>query len=507
MPRGAVPALIAFGAVLVLTARGGGFLAETWGWAALPLLLVTIVALVASGDLALGRGQAAALLLLAGVVAWTALSALWAPSPGDPLLEAERTTIYLAAVAAVLFTGSRASTDRIAAGVLAACFAVCAWALWGKLVTHHGVPTTGSDAGRLAGPVGYSNGLGLIAAIGILLALGFAARTHWTAAALVVLGPAFVLTYSRGSWVALGAGLLVLGATRIRDRRTIRFASAVVAALALAGAAVALHGGHAASRLASASSSGRSAYWHVALDEARAHPLVGGGAGTWARWWLQRRPNIDNALDAHSLYLETLAELGAAGLLLLLAALAVPLLALRRRPSATTAACGAGYVAFLVHAVLDWDWELPAVALVGLLCGSALLADESRSLRLGSRARLALLTAALAVGGGVFVLQVGNSALAAGDSARDRGELARALTDARRAHDWQPWSTRPQLELGEARLAAGDLSGAAQELEAALRRDPGDWELWYQLALATTGSRHRQAAGRAAALNPRGPRP
>jgi hypothetical protein len=29
------------------------------------------------------------------------------------------------------------------------------------------------------------------------------------------------------------------------------------------------------------------------------------------------------------------------------------------------------YVAFVVHAGLDWDWELPAVTLTGIFCGIA----------------------------------------------------------------------------------------------------------------------------------------
>ena len=31
------------------------------------------------------------------------------------------------------------------------------------------------------------------------------------------------------------------------------------------------------------------------------------------------------------------------------------------------------YCAFLVHAAVDWDWQLPAVALAGLICGASIL--------------------------------------------------------------------------------------------------------------------------------------
>jgi predicted Zn-dependent protease len=42
-------------------------------------------------------------------------------------------------------------------------------------------------------------------------------------------------------------------------------------------------------------------------------------------------------------------------------------------------------------------------------------------------------------------------------------------------------------------------------LLAALERDPGDWELWYDLALASEGGGRARAAARARALNPLAP--
>ena len=75
-------------------------------------------------------------------------------------------------------------------------------------------------------------------------------------------------------------------------------------------------------------------------------------------------------MDAHSLYLETLAELGLVGLGLLVLVLAPPLAGAFRGASAAAAG---GYVAFLVHAGVDWDWEMPAVTIAGLFCGAALM--------------------------------------------------------------------------------------------------------------------------------------
>ena len=130
----------------------------------------------------------------------------------------------------------------------------------------------------------------------------------------------------------------------------------------------------ASNRLFSLSGSNRSDYWRVAWREVEADPWLGGGAGSFQRYWLRHRSANLPVLDAHSLYLETLAELGPVGLALLLCVLAVPLLGLRaaRRMSLAAPAFG-GYVAYLVHAGIDWDWEMPAVTLTALVCGVALL--------------------------------------------------------------------------------------------------------------------------------------
>src|SRR4029077_6139914 len=118
----------------------------------------------------------------------------------------------------------------------------------------------------------------------------------------------------------------------------------------------------------------------------------------YGRWWLSRRPNGFGALDAHNLYLETLAELGPVGLLLLLGTLGMPLALLRRaRRTPLGCACGAAYVAFLLHALLDWDWELAGVGLAGLLCGAGILvgAPSTRTLVLRRPARVAAVVVAL----------------------------------------------------------------------------------------------------------------
>ena len=64
---------------------------------------------------------------------------------------------------------------------------------------------------RLTEPVGYWNGMGILAAMGVLLALGFAARARTisaravSAALVVLLLPTVYFTFGRGPWIALGA--------------------------------------------------------------------------------------------------------------------------------------------------------------------------------------------------------------------------------------------------------------------------------------------------------------
>src|SRR5262249_39992818 len=70
-------------------------------------------------------------------------------------------------------------------------------------------------------------------------------------------------------------------------------------------------------RLLSFWGNGRADLWRLAWGDARTHPMVGTGPGTYERYFLAHQPaNIGQVRDAHSLYVETLAEAGAIGLVL-----------------------------------------------------------------------------------------------------------------------------------------------------------------------------------------------
>jgi O-Antigen ligase len=124
--------------------------------------------------------------------------------------------------------------------------------------------------------------------------------------------------------------------------------------------------------------SNRYDYWRVALRAFRAEPLRGVGAGGWAVDWLRYRPIKEFAQDAHSLPLQTLAELGTVGALLLLAFLTgVGLSARDALRAAPVQAAGpiAGFVVYAAHAPLDWDWQMPAVTLVAIVMAGAIVAQ------------------------------------------------------------------------------------------------------------------------------------
>jgi hypothetical protein len=136
--------------------------------------------------------------------------------------------------------------------------------------------------------------------------------------------------------------------------------------------------GAGAGRLTSVTSH-RYEYWKVAIRTFGDHPLAGDGSGSFPVEWLQRRPFQESVRDAHSLYLETAAELGVLGLIALAALIAGVVIAGRRAGSVDrilVAGPAAGAVTWATHSAVDWMWEMPAVTLPALVLVGALLAAE-----------------------------------------------------------------------------------------------------------------------------------
>ena len=119
--------------------------------------------------------------------------------------------------------------------------------------------------------------------------------------------------------------------------------------------------GATAARFGSADSN-RYAYWRVALDGFAERPLQGHGAGSFGVLWLRDRTVPEVVRDAHSIWLETAAELGLVGLALLAAfvgAVALAAARARRGDAAAVAGPAAALAAWAAHSALDWDWEMP----------------------------------------------------------------------------------------------------------------------------------------------------
>jgi hypothetical protein len=232
-----------------------------------------------------------------------------------------------------------------------------------------------------------ARGIGLAAAAGGLAAVCAAAgEGTLLLAVLVVLAVAAAwaeLTLSRRE----GAGRLAKGRV---GGRLLGPVAVLLAAGLVAGALVAAGSGGdgerkaasgaGASRLRSLESN-RYDYWGVALRAFADHPLKGVGTAGFRVEWDRERDVSESTRDAHSLYIETAAELGLVGLLALAALLAgVAVSAARARARAPAAAAGpiAALVAWAFHAGFDWDWEMPAVTLPALALAGFLIALGER---------------------------------------------------------------------------------------------------------------------------------
>jgi len=469
----AAPFLSGFVLVVVLAFADGGYFRETWPRATIALACLAWLALLLRERVALGSLDLAAMGAFASFVGWVALSSAWSSLPDVSLQEGERGFVYVAALLAFLLLVPPEHVRELLAGVASGVTLVAAYSLGARLVWGQPIEIDPIQLNRLIEPLGYANALGILAAVGLVLTLGFAVHGSTrggralAAGATIPLLSTLTWTESRGTSLALVAGVGVLALVDSRrsevlatalvlaptcalavllTQRSSAFAEgrvatvdespeagarlalalgalALVAALASRGsvwvarqlprarwaaraalgslALVALSGVLVAALRADRPLGPRFEYWEVAWRQWEANRWLGSGAGTFAEYWRREDEPID-VLDAHSLYVETLAELGPIGLVLLLCALSLPLLAgvrARHHPFAGVAA--GAYTAYLVHAGLDWDWEMPAVTLTGLLCAVALLASarEGRDqIVLGGRGRVgfAVVVAAIA---------------------------------------------------------------------------------------------------------------
>jgi hypothetical protein len=292
-------------------------------------------------------------------------------------------------------------------------------------------------------------------------------------------------------------------------------------------------GGYAAdnanvNRLVSGLGSGRYDFYRVALDEFRAHPIVGIGADNFAQQYLARGHEKGQTPHyPHSVELRTLSQAGVVGVLLAVVGLGAALLvggrvalsSIGRRtdPLGATVAAAAlsGFAYWLVHGSFDWFWEFaglaaPAFALLGLACalaprrsadaaryqgadparyegadaagasaaprGPDRRDEPARSARgtmlrrvaIAAGAALALAAAASLVAPWLSQLQLQNAARIWPTAPR------RAYGDLNDAARWNPLSDEPYLLAGSIALRFDDLARGDHEFSLALERDTDD---------------------------------
>ena len=270
-------------------------------------------------------------------------------------------------------------------------------------------------------------------------------------------------------------------------------------------------------RLTDVGNNGRIQHWEEALDAFADQPLRGTGAGTYELTWAEHRPSEFTVRDGHSLYLETLSELGVVGGILLIAALGGILGALAWRARGKERALWAAMLAaggvWALHAAQDWVWELPSVTAWLFAAGGIALARPpgAPETRLVAPPRLARVIAALVV----LALAVTPVLNALADARLRDSVAALKVGDCQTAIDQALSATsalgaRPEpyaiLAFCDVRLGKTEL--ADRMIRNAIDRDPNNWVYHYGLGLvlAAQGEDPREAIAEARRLNPREPR-
>jgi hypothetical protein len=255
----------------------------------------------------------------------------------------------------------------------------------------------------------------------------------------------------------------------------------------------------------------RDELWASALDAFSGEAVTGIGPGSFELHWNRDGRDAAPVEDAHSLYLETLAELGLPGLILLLAALsglwAAGFLARREmRRSNDFGACAAmlaGSTVFLFHAGVDWMWEYPAIAAIGvggLAVASAANLDRSTGGgRMRMRWRALIAVACLAAGAAQVPGIVSTERVRDSEEALARGDASGALELADDAAEAQPWAATPLSQRALAHERLGELDQARADLIEARRKEPTNWLWAAQLAGLEQRRGEPEAAAREAA--------
>ena len=235
-------------------------------------------------------------------------------------------------------------------------------------------------------------------------------------------------------------------------------------------------------RLGSLNSSNRWRWWTEEWSAFTGHPLGGTGAGTFQLTDLRLRSSPLTTEEPHNTPLQLLGETGIVGFLLYAGAAAAAALGIvraRRRASggelAAVTALGVGLAAFLVHTVVDMDWNYVATCGPLLLVAGAVVGRRAPE-PAAARSRHPL----LAIGAVLFALGAVYSLAAPWLSDR---QLASATTIAgfKRAHTYNPLSTLALSEWATLEDATGNLRQAQKLYRQEVSLEPENGSTWYDL--------------------------
>ena len=276
--------------------------------------------------------------------------------------------------------------------------------------------------------------------------------------------------------------------------------------------------GSGSERFASASGNGRYQYWSAAVHENGSDPLIGTGPGTYEFWWTQHGDISGFVRNAHSLYLETLGELGIVGFAVIVALVGWILFAgcvralTASRDRTLAAGATAGAFAFAAAAAVDWVWQIAVIPVAFLLLAGAIL-GQSHTSRVGSAkrvpARIALVAMAVIALIAIAIPFAGEDGVQASQADVRSGNLSSALDEAQTAQNVQPYSATASLQEALVLEKMGNLKDATSAARAATEKGSQDWRNWLVLSRlqAERGNASQSVAAyrQARALDPRSP--
>ena len=246
--------------------------------------------------------------------------------------------------------------------------------------------------------------------------------------------------------------------------------------------------------LANASSSSRWLWWKEAWHAWEKQPWRGTGAGTFELTHRLLRTNDIVVTEPHNVPLQFLSETGLVGFFFALVAIGAAAVGVVRRvrgltgeERAAAVALAVLAVAYVLHSLVDFDWDFVAVTGPFLVSVGALLGGPA--VRDSPRVALAPVPVVVAIAVALSLLTPWFAERGT-DSARGAiadGRPLRAYREARDARSLNPLALDPLLVQAAALEQLGDSQGARQVYIDAVELQPLNWRPWYYLGLFEVG--------------------